>query len=208
MEPANLSAVLGLGFVLGLLHAFDADHLVAVSALASRQRQWRHSLLYAARWALGHGTILLLVAGGALFFRFHLSASVGPAAERAVGVILILSGLSIARHVLAGTPAAGQDGGERHRHAPLLVGLVHGLAGSAPALALIPATLYLDRPALALGYLLLFSLGALCAMALFGLVLGRCQQSLLNHSPRFFDASRLLLALTAAGLGLFWLGAA
>lgn len=220
MSSSALPAILAAGFSLGLLHALDADHIVAVSALAARQRRWQNSVAYAARWALGHGAILVLVAAAALCLRWRLDDAVGQIAEQAVGAILIVSGLAIIGqlrrqriglavhrhgaqvHAHLARPAQGR----RHDHAPALVGLVHGLAGSAPALALIPATLY--HPALALGYVLIFSLGALGGMVLFGLLLGRCQQSLLRHSPRIFDGSRLALGVGATGLGLFWLGAA
>jgi sulfite exporter TauE/SafE len=220
MQSSALPAILAAGFMLGLLHALDADHIVAVSSLASRQRRWQNGAAYAARWALGHGAILLLVALAALFFGLHLDQTIGHIAEQAVGVILIISGLAIIRqlhrqriglavhrhgaqlHAHLAAPAHGKH----HDHTPVLVGLVHGLAGSAPALALIPAALF--HPALAAGYVLIFSLGALCGMVLFGLLLGRCQQFLLRHSPRIFDGSRLALGLGATGLGLFWLGAA
>jgi hypothetical protein len=92
-----------------------------------------------------------------------------------------------------------------HDHAPILVGIVHGLAGSAPALALIPATLY--QPTLGLSYVLIFSAGVLAGMLTFGILLSRGQRFLLRHHPLLFDGGRAMLGAGAAILGVFWLAA-
>lgn len=225
MDQQTLSAILILGFSLGLLHAFDADHIVAVSSLSARKRGGKAGVLYALKWALGHGGILMLVAIAALYFRWQLPEFIPYSAEKIVGVILIVAGLSlfwtlhrqrvqlkVHRHGdvvhahLATVDTATGGKAVAHDHTPVLVGIVHGLAGSAPALALIPATLY--QPWLAAGYVLIFSLGVLTGMVGFGLLLGRGQRFLLQRSPALFDGSRLLLGLCATGLGVFWLAAA
>lgn len=224
MDQQTLSALLILGFSLGLLHAFDADHIVAVSSLSARKRGGKAGVLYALKWALGHGGILLLVAIAALYFRWRLPEFIPYSAEKIVGVILIVAGLSlfwtlhrqrvqlrVHRHGdvvhahLASIDTSVSGKTAAHDHTPVLVGIVHGLAGSAPALALIPATLY--QPWLAAGYVLIFSMGVLTGMVGFGLLLGHGQRFLLRRSPALFDGSRLLLGLCATGLGVFWLAA-
>lgn len=235
MDQQTLSAILFLGFSLGLLHAFDADHIVAVSSLSARKNGGKAGVRYALKWALGHGGILLLVAIAALYFRWQLPDFIPYSAEKIVGVILIVAGLSlfwtlhrqriqlrVHRHgdvvhahlaTVDNTPATRNTSGNAldnntaaHDHTPVLVGIVHGLAGSAPALALIPATLY--QPWLAAGYVLIFSLGVLAGMVGFGLLLGRGQRFLQRRSQALFDGSRLLLGVCATGLGVFWLAAA
>ncbi|MET0378275.1 MAG: hypothetical protein ABW049_04710 [Spongiibacteraceae bacterium] len=226
MDQETLGAILILSFALGLLHAFDADHIVAVSSLSARKRGWKSGVFYAFKWALGHGGILLLVAVATLYFRWQLPAFISYSAEKIVGVILIAAGLSlfwtlhrqrvrlrIHRHgdvvhahlaTVDNTSVAGKT--VAHDHTPVLVGIVHGLAGSAPALALIPATLY--QPWLATGYVLIFSFGVLTGMVSFGLLLGHGQRFLQRRSPALLDGSRLLLGLCATALGVFWLAAA
>lgn len=219
MDQHTLAGILALGFTLGFVHAFDADHILAVSTLSARRRGWQAGVRYALKWALGHGGVLLAVAAATLVLRWQLPAAVHYSAEKLVGLILIATGLSLCwslwrqraqlnvhRHgdvlhahlAIAGNPAV-------HDHTPILVGVVHGLAGSAPALALIPATLY--APGLALGYLLIFSFGVVIGMIGFGLLLGHGQRFLQRRSRAWFDGSRLLIGLGAAGLGVFWLAA-
>ncbi len=228
MDQQTLSAILILSFSLGLLHAFDADHIVAVSSLSARKRGGKAGVLYALKWALGHGGILLLVAIAALYFRWQLPDFIPYSAEKIVGVILIVAGLSlfwtlhrqriqlkvhrhgdvVHAHLACVEPSISNKASGKtaaHDHTPVLVGIVHGLAGSAPALALIPAALY--QPWLAAGYVLIFSLGVLAGMVSFGLLLGHGQRFLLRRSPALFDGSRLLLGLCATGLGVFWLAA-
>jgi nickel/cobalt transporter (NicO) family protein len=218
MQEHALPAILGLSFVLGLVHAFDADHIVAVSSLATRKQGWKSGVFYAIKWALGHGGILLLVAFAAFYFRVQLPAYVPHSAEKLVGVILIVAGLSlfwslhsqritvrIHRHGdVVHAHLAQPNETLQHDHTPVLVGVVHGLAGSAPALALIPATLY--QPALALGYVLIFSIGVLTGMLTFGLLLSQSQRFLLKYSPNLLNGSRAVLGIAAIALGVFWLG--
>jgi|SRR5690606_20595444 len=217
MADQTLTAILALSFVLGLVHAFDADHVVAVSSLAQRSRSWKAGIHYAFRWAMGHGGVLLMVAIAASSFRWQLPDYVPHSAEKLVGVILIAAGLSIFwnlhkqranlhihRHGdIVHAHLATAEKPSSHDHSPILVGIVHGLAGSAPALALIPVSLY--KPYMAVGYMLIFSVGVLAGMVTFGLLLGRFQHFLLLRSPRLFDRSRLMLGLIATALGTLWL---
>jgi hypothetical protein len=213
----GIVSMLAVGLGLGMLHAFDADHIVAVSSLASRGRDWRAGFTYALKWAMGHGGVLMLVAMAALLASWQLPPAIALLAEKMVGVILIITGISIFwsfqrqrvrlkihRHgEVLHAHLASSDHPNNHDHTPVLVGVVHGLAGSAPALALIPAALY--QPGIALGYIVIFSLGVLAGMASFGLLFGRCQRFLLARSSQLYDGSRLLLSACATGLGVFWL---
>jgi sulfite exporter TauE/SafE len=219
MYESTLSALLAASFVLGLLHAFDADHIVAVSSLAGRRRDWRSGMVYALKWALGHGGILLLVAVAALYFRWRLPEFITHSAERIVGVILIVAGLSILwrlyrqrvtlrphRHgdiVHAHLATAEQP--VSHDHKPVLVGIVHGLAGSAPALALIPATFY--QPLLGIGYMLIFSAGVLAGMLSFGVLLSHGQRFVHARGEWLLNGWHGLLGVGATVLGVVWLSA-
>jgi hypothetical protein len=228
MNTALISpwVMIGAGFSLGLVHALDADHVMAVSALSNRKKvSFLTTISYCLKWAMGHGAVLLSV--GLLFFGlgFELPVSVMSIAEASVGVLLILIGLfclvrirkqKLRLHV-------HQHGDVRHTHwleqgdsksknheahTPTMVGMLHGLAGSAPALALVPLAsqgAVSEQLGFAVIYLIVFSIGVLLAMALFGLGLGFAQQKLQAFNIRFFRWSQYLIASGSILLGGFWL---
>lgn len=217
--------MIGAGFSLGLLHAFDADHVMAVSTLSTRKPSFKSTIKQGLHWALGHGGILLLC--GLLLFGigFEIPATFQSLAEASVGVLLILIGalclkkcrqqsLKLVRHTHGDIehthwqivdrdsqkPVQEND----HNHAPAMVGMLHGLAGSAPALALVPAMASGDLIS-ALTYLLIFSLGVLIAMMTFSMGLGATQKYLLNVSARLFQYMRYGISLVAMAFGGYWL---
>lgn len=221
MDMALVLALLLAALPLGMLHAFDPDHLVAVSTLAAHDRAapgvsnnaashgrtsgaaWRYGFL----WALGHGGLLLLIAMATMLFHWALPPTLPLWAERLVGVILIAAGGSMLFALLRGHALA-----QPHSHrsgpimrAPLMVGMVHGLAGSATMLAVVPATL--ASPQLGLSYVIVFSLGVMVGMTGFGLMFGRLHHWLAHVMPRFVDGLRGCVALLAIGMGLVWLQA-
>jgi len=164
-----LTAV-ALGFLLGLRHASDPDHVVAVSAmLSSHRRPWVAACLGAA-WGAGHS--LTILAAGGLIVLLRLSVPERAVLGFELGVGLVLIALGVANLALAGTrhphgpqTAAAADGARSLRR-PLLrasaVGLVHGLAGSA-AVALL-ALAAMPSPAAALAYLAVFCVGTVAGM--------------------------------------------
>ncbi len=186
----NLFGILSLALALGLVHALDADHIVAVSALASgTHRSSRHPWRYCMRWAMGHGATLVLFGLFALLIGKTIPDSFGRLAEIAVGVVLVAIGiavlyrlrkqrLSIGFHRHADAPShahwcqpEARPGGGSQQHAATLVGALHGVAGSAPLLALIPVASS-SSAVFGLFYLLLFCIGVLLSMLLCGGVLG------------------------------------
>ncbi len=227
MEHASIYSLLTLGFGLGLVHALDADHIMAVSSLAcvddgdDRRRAGRRALGYCLRWAAGHGAIVLSLGLWFILTRMQLPATVTLLAEKLIGLILIALGcwiihtvcrnrltLRVHRHGdVTHMHLSGPDG--RHgNHRPVLIGATHGLAGSAPALALIPVTG--AAPAangLLAGvlYIALFCLGVLVAMLVFGLFLDRLQKRIARLGQKLLHASRLLIASASIGVGAYWL---
>jgi high-affinity nickel-transport protein len=159
-------ALLGLGLVLGLRHAMDPDHVVAVSAISARSRGVRGAAWLGVVWGLGH-TLTLFVTGGAIIlFNLAIPARIGLAFEFAVALALVTVGLlNLQRpHRHAddlGVSAAAQGIPVWRAFA---VGLVHGLAGSAAVALLVLATVREAR--WACGYLLVFGLGTLIGMTL------------------------------------------
>jgi hypothetical protein len=209
-----------LAFGLGLLHAFDADHVMALSVFATGKRRARDGMRAGLRWSLGHGLVL----GVTGVFLFGLGRALPTAfsviAERAVGGTMVLLGIyvffDLVRrrghlhfHEHEGLPphahwhSHDKANAHHHDHGPLMVGALHGLAGSAPILAVLPAAA--RSPGLGLAYLLIFSAGVGLAMAavsgLLGHFAGRLSSPAHASRSRGITALRMLSATGSIGLG-------
>jgi len=210
-----------LGFLLGMRHALEPDHLAAISTLLARPGR-RPSAL-GLLWGVGHSVALLAVAAVLCSFCVEMPSRLGQSLELAVGVVLIALGVRNLR-VAARSGRSGPLVAHAHRHAfhvhassvphvhlghrtlarrPLLVGLMHGLAGSGALTALV----LVQMPSLAtrIGYVVLFGLGSTLGMALVTALLGWC----LRRLVRAERAQRQLLAVSgvlslAAAAALVW----
>ena len=236
MDAHSSLTILILAFGLGMLHALDADHIMAVSSLSSTRPGFRQSLQFCARWAIGHGTALLLIGCAVLVFGMAIPARLSELAESLVGVVLILLGLfvlwdlyrqrahlhvhqhgNISRHahwhvhehkLISGPGSddhhhrhqAHRRQPHSHQHSAIMVGVLHGTAGSAPLLALIPIT-QLHSLWLGLLYMLLFSLGVLLAMLVFGGLLGGTFRYVMRWGKHFVNGLRLSVASGAIAFG-------
>jgi len=214
-------SLLLLGLVLGMRHALEADHLAAVASLATRSKGTRGTVLQGAVWGLGH-TLTLLAAGGAcLLLRAAISERVAAALEGAVGVMLLLLGADVLRrmrqrrvhvhvhrhadgtvhlHAHCHAPEETHDP-DRHRHAhegfplrALLVGMVHGLAGSAALLLLTLTTL--SSAWLGVAYIAVFGIGSIAGMAALAAVISLPLQGTAWHLTRWHNG---LEAVIGAG---------
>lgn len=185
-------ATLGLGLLLGLKHAFDADHLIAVSTIVTRERSPWRSLWIGLCWGIGHTLTLLLVGLLVLGLKKQIPSPVGLSLECLVGVVLIGLGVAtlydcwrkrvhVHTHTHAGTPHAhfhAHANTQTHQHLhpvplgfkPLLVGMVHGLAGSAALMLLVLAAI--PSPTLGLVYIAIFGCGSVVGMGLVSVLLG------------------------------------
>ena len=148
-------SILLLGFLLGMRHATDADHVVAVTTIVSEECSVRRASGIGALWGIGHSITILLVGGAIVSFRLTIPPRLGLALEFSVALMLIaLGGITLARRRI---------GSARSVTRPVAVGVVHGLAGSAfvalVVLAAVPQTW------LALVYLGLFAAGTIAGMA-------------------------------------------
>lgn len=217
-----MHSLLALGFGLGLLHALDADHIMAVSALASGDgrggsRTVAKTVRFCASWAIGHAGVLLSLSALLVYAGVQPPGIVHELAEKLVGLLLIGLGgwilwnvwrhrwrIEVHRHDDVTHAHLVLDGETKHDHRPLLVGLVHGLAGSAPILALIPA-LDVTNAWFAVGYAAVFSVGVLTAMLVFGVFFGRIRNWLARVGGRVFDASRVVIAGLSVVFGGYWL---
>ena len=158
MQPA---ALLGLGLLLGLRHAADPDHVVAIGAIAARTRRLWPAMQLGIVWGLGHTLTLFTVASGIILFNWVVPPRLGLGMEFCVAIALVIVGfVNIRSHRHDHVQSSGAGGPRR----AFLVGLVHGLAGSAAVALLVVATV---RDSLwASAYLLLFGAGTLVGMTL------------------------------------------
>ncbi len=175
-----MSALLGLlfGLLQGFRHAFEPDHVVAISTMIGEQRTARARVMYAAAWGVGHAAMLVLVGGLLMLLRAELPPRLDALFELAVSMMLIgLGGRALRFAVRESRPqrAEAQAGGHGHSHAgapvrgwraigPLAIGMVHGLAGSGALTALVVARL--PSPAVGVAFMVLFGAGATLGMSL------------------------------------------
>ncbi len=181
--------ILILGFFLGMRHATDPDHVVAVMTIVTKQRGVARAGVIGALWGVGHTFTIFLVGAAIILFQVTIPPRLGLSMEFAVGLMLILLGILNLTGVLTWlqtkfapahkhhnpTPAILTDErtaswADRTFHGlslyntlrPLIIGTIHGLAGSAAVAILVMATI--SNPWWAIAYLLLFGFGTIAGM--------------------------------------------
>ena len=181
--------ILGLGFLLGMQHALEADHVAAVSSIAARRTEVGDIVKHGLTWGLGHTLTLFVFAGAALVLGHAIPEHLAQPIETAVGVMLVGLGVHVLwrlwrdrvhfhqhshgdgivhvhahSHAGEAIPHARAPHGHAHgfRWRTLLVGLMHGMAGSAALLVLTVS----QAPSVAsgLGYVALFGVGSMIGM--------------------------------------------
>jgi len=206
----TLFSIIALGFFLGMRHATDADHVIAVTTIVCRQRSIKHAALIGALWGVGHTITISVVGLAIILFGLVIPPGVGLTMELSVGLMLILLGilnLSGIMRWISETLTPIQLGQHSHPHShgdyahthphshnpenhghaedartvgwmdrifgrlglyqvirPLVVGVVHGLAGSAAIALLVLTTIRV--PSWAVVYLLVFGIGTIAGMML------------------------------------------
>lgn len=215
MDLITIENTLLLAFGLGLLHALDADHIMAVSGLAAKRPSFRDCIRFCFHWATGHGLALAVIAASVYLLGLAVPEQLSAVAESLVGVILIMLGLwtikdikqkgltlSFHKHEPDIHHAHWQKGDHNkvQDHSALLVGLLHGTAGSAPLLLLIPLS-KMGSASHAMAYVLLFGLGVIISMLIFGGLMAHGYKHLAKLSTKLVIAVRGTVALSAIGLG-------
>ncbi|HEY1264962.1 MAG TPA: sulfite exporter TauE/SafE family protein [Terriglobales bacterium] len=203
----GLLSIIAIGFFLGMRHATDPDHVIAVSTIVSRQRNWRRAAMIGAYWGLGHTLTIFVVGSAIILFNVVIPARLGLAMELSVGFMLILLGTWNLLGFMRALPSTEHGPAHSHSHShgdfihthahshtpeihahsendnpvarldrrlgksgfyqalrPLIIGVVHGLAGSAAIALLILASI--RNPAWAIAYLLVFGVGTIAGMML------------------------------------------
>jgi len=192
----RMFGILGLGFLLGMQHALEADHIAAVSSIAARRSEIRDIVKHGLTWGLGHTLTLFAFAGAAILLGHAIPDHLSRPLETAVGVMLVGLGahllwrlwrdrvhvhthrhddgtVHLHLHSHAGETVPHARAAHTHAHGfrwrTLLVGLMHGMAGSA---ALLVLTVSQAPSAMAgLGYIALFGVGSMIGMGLLSTVI-------------------------------------
>lgn len=212
-------AVLLIGFLFGLYHAIEADHLAAVSAIVSEHKNLLSASIIGGFWGLGHTISLFVVGAVVVLLKYRISEATGGILEGVVGIMLVLLGLNAIRkifgaeqihahkhehnghkHVHVHLHEKDEAASSHHRFAPrsVLVGMVHGLAGSAGLMLLVLPTI--PSPAVALLYIAIFGIGSIVGMMLMSLFIGL---------PLYFTTGRFSMVnrairFAAGGFSLVW----
>jgi hypothetical protein len=210
-----LSIVLGLlfGLLQGVRHAFEPDHVVAVSTMIGDRSTARARVGYAASWGVGHAAMLVLVGAVLMVLRAELPPRLDAAFELAVSVMLIALGVRALVHAVREVRPPPHEHGARGTASPrgwrtigpVAMGMVHGLAGSGALTALVVARL--PSPLAGVVFMGLFGAGATLGMALLAGAAGVPIARLLRTRwgmPALLGATGSLSLL----LGLVWLGPA
>jgi hypothetical protein len=221
MPVLELMASSGLGSLLGMRHALEPDHLAAVSTLVTGERSSRKAAFLGACWGLGHTVALIAAGTGFVVLRAQMPAQVASALEFAVAVMLVglgLRAIHLARrqgavgpahvhhhgsrvHVHHGTAAHIHIGAWTLARRPLVIGAVHGLAGSGALAALVLTTL--PSTASRLAYMALFGLGSTLGMAVLSALLGLPLARLGGHAT-FARRLSLTVGCLSTALGIFY----
>lgn len=208
-----------LGLLVGLRHALEPDHLAAVSTLIGDAPGARRGALLGAWWGVGHTVALLAVAAALMLLRTTVPEGVASGFEAAVGVMLVVLGVrAIARAVRegrAGAVATHRHGGTEHTHVgvtahvhvgvlvlgwrPLVVGLLHGLAGSGALTAAVFARL--GGAGSQGAYVALFGVGSIAGMALVSAIAGRVFSLVTPAATRLVSSAAGAVSIV---IGVWW----
>jgi high-affinity nickel permease len=240
----GLLSIIAIGFFLGMRHATDPDHVIAVTTIVSHQRKTGRAALIGAFWGLGHTVTILVVGSAIILFNLVIPARVGLAMELSVGLMLIALGVWNLASFMRSVPVVTNHpvihshthshGDLVHTHVhvhapesnlqalgntsvahldkslskvgiyqfvrPLVVGIVHGLAGSAAVALLILASIRDSRWAIA--YLLVFGVGTIAGMMLITMGIASTLQVVGDRFQIFSRRLAMLTGLLSIGFGL------
>src|SRR5206468_784244 len=229
----TLLSLISLGFFLGMRHATDPDHVLAVSTIVTRQRTLRAALLIGILWGVGHTLTIVVVGAAIILFSVVIPPRLGLTMEMAVALMLVVLGMwnltGVLQRIREALTSRGARTGGLHMHPhthgdyvhshshghepddhghrddqtpqawldrrlgrlglyhlvrPLVVGLLHGLAGSAAVALLVLAII--QTPGWAVAYLVLFGLGTIVGMMLSTVAVA----APMLHTPRRRSSSR------------------
>ncbi|MEE8133224.1 MAG: hypothetical protein V3T40_06595 [Nitrososphaerales archaeon] len=224
----NLSSItpallLTIGFVTGLQHATETDHVAAIATIVSKSKKLNKASLLGALWGLGHTLTLFIMGLAVLLVAISIPEKLALSFEFGVGIMLIVLGLSVikserkkgfidtlrivTRHI---HPHAhrnkihvhphSHDGEHMHSHKSIIVGMIHGLAGSGVLMLVILSTV--DSVVTGLVYITLFGMGSIIGMLLISTAIGLPFVFTAKKFGRINKYIRIVAAAVSIGLGI------
>lgn len=225
-DTVSTFSMLAIGFTLGLKHAIEADHLAAVTTIVSQRKSTIGAALVGTVWGIGHSVSLVVAGLLVLFLRIEIAEHTAQALEFGVAIMLIGLGANVlwkvARggrvhahvhthggvehahphvHEKAGAPGRADHHGLRILARPLVVGMMHGMAGSAALMLLVLSTV--TSPVVGLAYIGLFGAGSIAGMTLMSALVSlpmRLTATRFAHADR---AMQCLAGLFGVSFGLY-----
>ncbi len=227
ISDSTPAGVLLLGLVIGLKHAMEADHVAAVSTIvASNDKKLRRAPILGALWGLGHTATLFVAGLIVLLLAINIPERVSGTLEFGVGIMLVFLGVTTLTGFKAGKFMRGifrrhthehvhvhEDTGivhshehdhhnHRHSHKSILIGMIHGMAGSGALMLVVLSTI--NSVPLGLAYIAIFGAGSIASMAamsaLIGLPFAKARHMKLSLALRYTAA----IATLAIGAGLIY----
>ena len=213
-------SVLMIGFVLGLQHATEADHLAAVSTIVSEKKNLFTASLVGGLWGIGHTISLFAVGLLVILLKFQISESVEAKLEACVGAMLVLLGLNALRKLFRASKVhvhSHEHDGHKHVHIhshgskakeeshhrlsprSVIIGMVHGLAGSAALMLLVVPTI--PSPAIALLYIFIFGVGSIGGMMAMSFLIGLPFHFTAGRFDVLNRGIRMIAGIFSLGLG-------
>lgn len=217
----STAGILGLGFFIGLRHATEGDHLAAVSTIVAERKSLWSSAIVGGLWGVGH-TISLLAAGiVVLMLDFEISERMEKALEFVVGIMLLLLGANVLRKLFTGGTLhfhSHEHGAREHAHPhvhgarqsdpanthhglkfsprSIVIGMVHGLAGSAALMLIVVPTI--ESKVVGLLYIVIFGIGSIGGMMIMSFLVGLP----FHLTASKFNRINTYLQLTAGIIGI------
>ena len=226
--PATVSifSMLAIGFALGLKHAIEADHVAAVTTIVSQRKSTVGAALVGTLWGVGHAAALVVAGLVVLFLRVEIGEHTAMALEFGVALMLIGLGANVLWKVARGGRVHAHvhmHGGVEHAHPhvhepahersvaehhgfgflarPFVVGMVHGMAGSAALMLLVLSTV--ESPVVGLAYIGVFGIGSIAGMTIMSALVSlpvRLTAKRFAHAER---AMQCLAGLFGLSFGLY-----
>ena len=192
MELVGLLSVLGLGFLLGIKHALEPDHVIAVSTIASQSKKLSRSSLAGVFWGIGHTVTLFIVGIVLILMKVHIPDKWAMSLEFLVGIMLVYFGIAAIGSIKNIHVHKQEHTGSLHKHVDsynyigshdhvhqrkknsyaksMFMGLIHGLAGSAAMILLTMSTV--NSVFMGAIYILIFGAGTVVGMLFFTTIIG------------------------------------
>ena len=226
-----MGSLLLIGLLIGMRHALEADHVAAVASLTSQKQSLAHTIKQGAVWGMGHTLTLFLFGSIVIFMDTVIPADLAQGLEMAVGLMLVLLGADVLRRVIrdrihfhshqhddgrfhfhahshAGESRRQHDAsshGHQHPHGfpfrALMVGMMHGMAGSAAVIVLALGTV--ESPMQGLLYILIFGIGSIFGMALLSVIISFPMRLSATRLTWAHNSLQMLVGMMTIGLGVF-----